>query len=198
MSHLSTLIRGRAQPQELASWLDSLSHAQRLEQVLVLNRADQRALFDLVQGAHPLTLEHYVPAQVPPMQEVIHWGLNTLPAFRRFQKRFCRPPASYGGDVLWGYNEQVMKAVTGPGYFHARPGAPDTPVWIDYRGEPPADKPVQWPEMLHNGQKLSRVIYFETIDKMRKVSHHVSVGSAFRGDKALGAYFLLVREDAGK
>lgn len=143
MNHLQHLIANHAHPDELAAWLDRLSHAARLDEVMALQRNDQRALFQRVQGAHPLDLQHYVPASTPDLHEVIHWGRNTLPAFNFFQKRFCRPPAAQvqHQPVLWGYNEQTMKALTGPGYFHARPGDQDTPVWIDYRGLPPRAAP---------------------------------------------------------
>jgi hypothetical protein len=196
MNHLQHLIANHAHPDELAAWLDRLSHAARLDEVMALQRNDQRALFQRVQGAHPLDLQHYVPASTPDLHEVIHWGRNTLPAFNFFQKRFCRPPAAQvqHQPVLWGYNEQTMKALTGPGYFHARPGDQDTPVWIDYRGLPPAGGAPGWPRPLNNRQRLSRVIYYGTVDRMRRVSEHVSIGAAFRGERALSAWFILCRQ----
>lgn len=196
MNLLQRMMRSGAPATEIAAALDDLSHKQRLDEVLVLSRAQQRSLFYRVRGALDLGLEHFVPDELGDLEEVIHWGRNSLPAFQRFQKRFCRPPQAQQSQppVLWGYNEQTMKAFTGPGYFCARLGDPEHPVWIDYRGAPPPGGAPGWPRPLDNKQRLSRVIYYGTVDKMRRVSDHVSVGSAFRGQKELGAYFVLVRQ----
>jgi hypothetical protein len=37
-------------------------------------------------------------------------------------------------------------------------------------------------------------VYNNTRDFMRRVSQHVSIGTAYKGDKALGAWFVLCRE----
>ncbi len=194
---LQALIKQGSNPAKIADHLDHLPHQERLRQALGLGRTAQRNLFELVQGDTTLDLAHFVPEDRADMEEVIHWGRNTLPAFTRFQKRFCRPRKEEVGSqpVLWGYNQQTLLPLTGPGYFHARPGQPDTPVWIDYRGEPPVGRLASWPRQLHNRQRLSRVIYYGTIDKMRRVSQHVSIGAAFRGAKPMHSWFILCRED---
>ncbi len=124
---------------------------------------------------------------------MIHWGKNSLPAFQRFQKRFCRPEA--GAQELWGYNEQTMRHVTGPGYFvtHAS-DRPDTQVWINYTRLPEGKAP-GWPQIRPNSARLGRFVYHGTVDRMRKVSDHVSIGAAFKKERPMGAYFMLCRQD---
>lgn len=197
MNPLQVMIHDQVSPQELADYLDSLSHPSRLRLVTELKLRDQSKLYELVEGAFSLNLHHFVPEDTAPLQEVIHWGKNGLPAFTRFQKRFCRPRAEdQAGEVLWGYNHTpgLVNTAVGPGYFVARDGQPDTPVWIDYFLTPP-HKPGHWPPIKPKTYRLSRFVYHQTIDRMRKVSHHVSVGAAYRKESALGAYFVLCRED---
>ncbi len=192
---LRELIDHHAAPEELAFYLDELTHEQRLQLVMEMTRSDLRGLYHNAHGATPISLEHFVPQGVDDLQEVIHWGRNSLVGFRAFQKRFCRPPTEDGVEpVLWGYNEQTMRTFTGPGYFIARRGIVDTPVWIDYCRLPPGRAP-SWPPILPNSSRLSRVIYYGTIDRMRRVSNHVSIGAAYRNNKPMGAYFVLCRQD---
>ncbi len=195
MNPLTEMIHGGATTADIAAYLDSLSGASRRRLIESLRRRDMAALFDRVEGA-PLGLDHFVPASARPLDEVIHYGKNSLPAFTTFQKRFCKPPAAHQG-VLWGYNHnpEIVQRPLGPGYFVARPGeVADTPVWIDYHLIPP-DKPAAWPTIHPNSYRLSRVVYHKTIDRMRKVSEHVSIGSAFKKDKPIGAWFMLCRDE---
>jgi hypothetical protein len=126
------------------------------------------------------------------MTEVIHHGKNSLAMFTHFQKRFCRPDEG-PEDQLWGYNHQAMQPVTGPGYFVAHPWT-EGGVVIDYTMIPPKH-PEGWPAILPNDAKLSRFIYNGTKDVMRRVSQHVTVGRAQRGDTVMDNWFVLVRED---
>src|SRR5438067_356734 len=153
----------------LSAHLDMLSHDARLDAVRALDRRAQSHLFEAAKGYKTITLADFVPESVAPMHEVIHHGRNTLPAFKHFQKRFCRPDAEVK-DALWGYNEQAMRFATGPGYFVARDwddeGKPG--VVIDYHLVPPRH-PEGWPEIRPNSARLSRFVYFETRDVMRTV-----------------------------
>ncbi len=199
MNPLVHMIDTGASPQDMADYLDSLRHKERLRITMELPPRAQARLFAKVQDAFELDLNHFVPEDTEDLTEVIHWGRNTLPAFRRFQKRFCRPTAAQRGDNtdphLWGYNANppLVLGAVGPGYFVARHGADDTPVWIDYLLTPP-DKVPHWPAIKPKTYRLSRFVYHGTIDRMRKVSEHVSIGAAFRGTKAIGAHFVLCRE----
>ena len=55
--------------------------------------------------------------------------------------------------------------------------------------------PSSWPPVKPNSEGLQRFVYAGTRDFMRKVSDHVSIGTAYKGDKALDHYFTLCRED---
>jgi hypothetical protein len=173
----------------LASYLDRLDGERRVAEVRALARDEQARLFEAAAGVRPVTLEDFVPKAVPPLQSVVHYGRNSLPLFRLFEKRFCRPDRD--GGELWGYNEQPWKAVTGPGYFVARQ-ASDEEVVIDYCEVPPR-KPAEWPRILPNSARLSRFIYHRTRDFMRGVSQHVTIGRATREGKAMDNWFVLCR-----
>ena len=91
--------------------------------------------------------------------------------------------------------------MVGPGYFVAMPSG--TPEWaargavvVDYFQVPEdtAALPEHWPEVVPNSKGLSRFVYNGTRDFMRRVSKHVSIGAAYKGEKSLDHYFVLVRD----
>jgi hypothetical protein len=184
---------------EIARVLDEVGEPMRIQSVADLGRHELALLFDASADNEPLTLEHFVPAGVPPMTEVIHEGKNSLGLFTRFQKRFARPATPTNPPELWGYNEQSMRLFTGPGYFVAALPSEklgiEGSVVIDYR-RLPADKPGSWPPIMPNSARLSRFIYNGTVDVMRRVSGHVTIGRAMRDNKPMDAWFVLVRRDA--
>jgi hypothetical protein len=177
----------------LGDFLDALPPRERVEAVRDLSASEQARLFDAAAGFRRVTLEDFVPTDVPPLRPVVHHGRNSLLAFRTFEKRFCRPPGA-APDALWGYNEQPFRLFTGPGYFVAR-RADDREVLIDYTELPPA-KPESWPPILPNSARLSRFIYDGTRDFMRGVSRHVTIGRATRAGKPMDNWFVLCREEA--
>ncbi len=185
----------------VAEYLDAMSHEDRLAEVMTCNRAQQVAMYNKAADSAAITFEHFVPKTVAPLTEVIHHGRNTLPAFKLFEKRFCTPAA--GGERLFGYNEGATRGLIGPGYFVAIPTA-SNPDWVergavvvDYFQVPPEDEAVVegWPDVVPNNKGLQMFVYNKTRDFMRKVSEHVSIGAAFKVEKAMGAYFVLCRED---
>lgn len=198
-------------PKALAAAFDGATHEQRLDAVHQLTGKQQSKLWTVADGFMPLTDEYFVPKDVPPLQEVIHWGKNSLPVFTQFQKRFCRKPADAGAPVashpkagaldakvvsaspLWGYNHQTMQPFTGPGYYVAR-NADHGEVVVDYMHVPPG-KPESWPPILKNGERLSRVVYYGMQDFMRGVSKHVTIGRAKKNGQWMNNWFLLLRED---
>lgn len=196
MSTLETLIDAPHEGVDaIAAHLDALSPTERWEQVSALGRDRQRTLFE---KASAIDFAHFV-GTTPPRAEVIHDGVNTLPLpspLRRFQKRFT----ASGPDRLAGYNEGPTRAVVGPGYFVAIPTA-DRPAWaargavvIDYFQVPSADEIVpSWPRIVDNSWRLQRFVYHRTRDFMRRVSQHVSVGAAYKGERPLDHYFVLCR-----
>jgi hypothetical protein len=183
------------EPARIARLLDGLAHAERVAAVRSLGRAEQRRLFAAVAGWLPLRLEDLVPPSVGDLVPVRHHGRNTLPAFTLFEKRFCRPR---GADrrkpgELWGYNHQPLSTLTGPGYFVARedPGRPE--VLIDYT-RLPAGRAEGWPAIRPNERGLARFVYGFMVDTLRRVSEHVSIGSAARRGREIGSWFVLCRE----
>lgn len=195
---LSQMIRGDAKILEIAQHLDSLSHGQRLAETQELSASDQKKLFRAAADSPPLDFEFFVPAAKPALAEVIHHGKNSQPAFRNFQKRWCRPADR--GDALYGYNETVVRPLIGPGYFVAHETAdggrdPRGAIVVDYFQVPEGDVATGWPAVKPNSSGLQRFVYDKTRDYMRRVSNHVSIGEAHKNEKNVLGWFILCRED---
>jgi len=180
----------------ICTFLDSLSHAQRVEAARSLGRPEQKRLYAAVDGFRPVELADLVPGSVGDLRQVRHYGRNTLPAFTLFEKRFCRPKGAdpRKPDALYGYNFQSLSPLTGPGYFVARPVPGRPEVDIDYRELPP-EHPGGWPSIKSNERGLGRFVYGFMVDTLRRVSEHVTIGSAAKNGKPIGSWFILVRED---
>ncbi len=180
----------------IAAFLDGLSHPQRVEAIRSVGRAEQRALYKAVDGFRSVGLTDLVAPSVGDLRQVRHFGKNTLPLFTHFEKRFCRPPDTdpEKPEALYGYNFQRMAPVTGPGYFVARADPSRPEVSIDYR-ELPRQHPEGWPRIRSNEGGLGRFVYGFMVDTLRRVSEHVTIGSAARNGKDLGSWFMLCREE---
>jgi len=200
------LIDQKAPLDAIAARLDGLDHAARLAECRGLGRAAQRALFGIA-SADAVTLDDLVPPQVGARVEVRQHGTNTLPlpgALSRFEKRFCRPDG--GGARLFGYNEGSTRALIGPGYFVAVPTAGNAEwqargaIVVDYHQVPDGAVVPGWPEVVPNSKGLQRFVFQGTRDFMRRVSAWVTIGAAYKADRPLDHYFLLVRdpEPSGK
>jgi hypothetical protein len=177
----------------LARYLETMPGDDRVRVVRSLSRQEQAALFDASEGMNPIRLGDLVPSATPPLVEVIHEGRNSLPVFRLFQKRFCRPPQ--GEEQLWGYNEHGARWATGPGYFVARDHGRGE-VLIDYLEVPPS-RPPTWPRISSNSSLRGRFVYGGTQDVVRGVANGVCVGRATRGGKPMDNWFVLCRRTAG-
>jgi hypothetical protein len=183
-------------PSRIAALFDAQSAELRSALVRRLGRGEQKALYDKVDGYASVGLVDLVPPSHGDLEEVRHLGLNTLPAFRVFEKRFCRPPDQdpTAPATLAGYNFQTMSPITGPGYFVAVED-PDRPeVLVDYRRLPDR-KPADWPTIRSNERGLAQFVYGFMVDRLRRVSEHVTVGSAARKGRDMGSYFVLTRSD---
>ncbi len=194
---LTTQIRDTgSRPEAIAAQLDALPAVLRGRVVRLLAPADQRALYEKVAGYAPLHLSDLVPASCGELEEVRFLGRNTLPAFRIFEKRFCRMPGTGAArpDRLAGYNFQTMSPVTGPGYFVAVEDAEKGEVLVDYHLLPEAT-PAEWPRVKSNESGLGRFVYGFMVDRLRRVSEHVLIGSAARNGQDLGSYFVLSRSN---
>jgi hypothetical protein len=180
---------------EVAALLDGATHEQRVRFVRSVGRGGQRALWQAAAGFLPLSLQDLVPAARRDGETVRHFGKNTLPAFTHFEKRFCRPAGEdpRAPRALHGFNFQSLAWLTGPGYYvaHADPDRPE--VLIDYR-EIPAAAPPGWPALRRNETGPARLVYGFMVDRLRRVSEHVTIGSAARHGRDLGSWFLLTRE----
>jgi hypothetical protein len=193
----------RAGIEAIGAYLDGLDDEARRREASGLGRARQRMLYEKAAHAAPIDLAHFV-GDARAREEVIHDGVNTLPLpgpLRRFQKRFCRPERD-GGGRLFGYNEGPARAAIGPGCFVAVPTA-GRPAWaargaivVDYFQVPDGAVADGWPRVVENRRGLQRFVYHETRDFMRRVSRHVSIGAAFRRERPLDHYFVLVRRSA--
>ncbi len=173
-------------------YLDGLRPAERVKQSRSLGPKTQRRLWDLAAG-RDARLDDIVPPDLPALEEVRHFGRNTLPAFKLFEKRFCRPSDASGS--LWGYNEGSSRPLVGPGYFICRDTDGDSrgAIVVDYYQVPPT-RPATWPEIESNEQGISRVVYGFMQDFLRRVSIHVTIGRAYKHDRETPNCFTLCRE----
>ncbi len=190
-------------PAQLEALLDGLDPAARVAAVCSLGRAEQRTLYAAVDGFGAVRLEDLVPAATADVTAVRHFGRNTLPAFTRFEKRFARPVGMdpQKPDELYGYNHQPagwLGSLTGPGYFLAVEDPNRAEVLIDYNRVPPSEsaRPAGWPPVRRNEQGLGRFVYGYMIDTLRRVSEHVTIGSAARNGRDMGSWFVLCREES--
>lgn len=191
----SLIAERRGGPERIANLLDALSHEQRVLAIRALDAGDQKLLWQAVDGFASLRLIDLVPPSVPAMQPVRHYGKNSLPLFTIFEKRFYRASASEANRPaeLCGCNFNSMMFVIGPGYYVAVEDESRPEVLIDYR-RVPGDKPEGWPAIRPNEAGLSRFVYGFMVDTLRRVSEHVTIGSAARKGKQIDSWFVLCRE----
>ena len=195
---LIDLTRSDAKIDAIAASLDDLPEAQRLDQLFSLTAQDQARLYEKAADAPPLDLDFFVPSDIADELPVIHYGKNSQPAFRNFEKRWARPNDRPG--ELWGYNETRVRPLIGPGYFVARRtdddgSDPRGAVVVDYFQVPPADASIaDWPPVRPNSKGLQKFVYNKTRDYMRRVSGFCSIGVAYRLESRVMGYFVLCRE----
>jgi hypothetical protein len=191
---LRNLIETHLDLPRLAKDLDEIGAPARLWAVHQWTRSVQATLWEAVKGFRPVTLDDFVPPGVAPHVEVIHEGMNTLPAYNHFQKRFARPTDPGLEPQLVGYNHQSLSGLTGPGYYVAHPSADAGEVDIDYT-QVPRDKPDAWPPIVPSSVRLGRFVYGGLLDVMRGVSSSVSIGRARKKKVWIDAWFVLVRQE---
>lgn len=180
-------------PAMLAQHLDALTPEARLAQTLALGASAQARLFDLVEGARRFTLDELAPQTATPLTGVRHEGRNSMLLFTRFAKIFAVPDEpTKAATERWGFNatSALVTTTVGPGYFVTIQQGDE--VLVDYTRLPP--KPLLGaPAILPNEARLSRFVYNQTKDVVRGVSHHVSIGRAWRGTRRLDNWFVLCR-----
>ncbi len=187
----------------IAERLDRATPEARVAEMFALDRAGQRILFE--HATLTIGIDHFVPGRAGVGRAVHHRGRNTLPLpgkHRFFEKRFSR--SAENGARLFGYNHAPSRGLVGPGYFvaYATDAANALPAWrerggvvVDYFQVPDGAVPAEWPQVIPNTQGIQRFVYHGTRDFMRRVSEHVSIGAAYKGEKKLDHYFVLVRQD---
>ncbi len=192
---LALLAADRVDTTQVAKLFDEATPGERVGMMEAIDGRGQARLWPASEGRR-VTIEDMVPRARAALDPVIFHGKNSLAAFSRFQKRFCRPEGDV--DELWGYNHQPTRwlaPLTGPGYFVAYDSQePLGGVAVDYR-RIPAARPADWPEIHDNSYRLSRFIYNGMVDYLRRVSEHLLIGRATRDGRELPNYFLLCRED---
>lgn len=185
---LSALLGSGASSREIAAHLDGLSASARLEEVLAITGSNVGRLYAAVADAPTVTPEEFLPTSTK--GTLIYEGRNSLPAFSRFQKRFLRLESG----VIVGYNHQAMSFVTGPGYFVVKAangeGEHGKEMFFDYT-VPPPETPAGWPAFKPNDRGLSKLVYSDMIDFVRRVATGVVVGKAYRKGVDQKAYFTL-------
>lgn len=180
---------------EIAEHLEELSTGARVKASRGLGPKAQRRLWDLARGRR-VKLADIVPEDRGPLEPVRHYGRNTLPAFKLFEKRFCRPSEEADNGMLWGYNEGASRPLVGPGYFVCRDTDQDArgAVVVDYYQVPP-ERPAEWPAIKSNESAQSRLVYGFMHDFLRRVSAHVTIGRAYKHDRETPNFFTLCREE---
>ncbi len=192
---LQARIQEAARPQVISDLLDRLGHEGRIAATRALDRSSQKKLYTLVDGFRPVTLLDMVPASVPQLTAVRHYGKNSMPMFTLFEKRFYRAPDQdpSAPKELGGANFQSIQLLTGPGYFVAVESKDKPEVLVDYY-RVPSVAPDGFMKIVPNGWNRSGLIYGQMIDTLRRVSEHVTIGTAAKRGKDIGAFFVLCRE----
>ena len=182
-------------PQPISDLLDSLDEPTRLAAVRSLSRSHQRKLWNAVDGFRSVRVIDMVPPHTPDLTAVRHYGKNSLPMFRLFEKRFYRPGGQDPSNPseLGGANFQSIQLLTGPGYFVAVDSPKRPEVLVDYYRVPKV-KPDDFYPIEENRRNRGGLVYGYMIDTLRRVSEHVTIGSAAKHGKDIGAYFVLCRE----
>ena len=199
-AELNALIRAQApDPKAIERSLDRLKEPDRIAATRGLAPRDQKKLWHVVDGFRSVTLTDLVPPRVPAMTPVVHYGKNSMPMFTLFEKRFYRPTGQDPNAPieLAGANFQTISFLTGPGYYvvtkHPNPARAGE-VDVDYR-KVPSIEPEGWPAIVTNERGRCRLVYGFMVDTLRRVSEHVTIGSAARHGKPISAYFMLCRQE---
>lgn len=181
------LIGAGADPATLEAYLDGIDAEARIREVRSLSRTALGMLYDRCESAPAANLDDFVPPSAVG-KTIIYAGLNNLPLFRLFEKRFTRTKS---GAVV-GFNFQTMSPFTGPGYFTTVMSGKE--ILIDYTRVPSAeDVPADWPAVKPNNRGLSHFVYKNMHDYCRRVSRDVFIGHATRNGKSMPNYFVLAR-----
>src|SRR5262249_19713553 len=149
---LNVLIEPKIDLERIAKVLDELGHEGRVHTTRTWHKKQMALIWEAAKGFRPVTLEHFVPASIGPMVEVIHELQTSRPLFSVSQKRCCRPEDPEAKEP-WGYNHASTNGFTGPGYFIVRQSETEGEVDIDYKTLPKG-RPESWPAIVPNEARL--------------------------------------------
>ena len=185
------LTSGEFDVRQVGAMLDGLDNQARIAAVRSLSGKAQAHLFEAAKGVRTVHLDDLVPASCTPLQEVPHYGINSLLMFRTFAKVFTRPQA--GARELWGYNRSggFVETFVGPGYYVAYESEGGEAL-VDYT-KLPSGKAESWPAIIPNEARFGRFVYANMKDVLRGVSQHVTIGRAIRDGKVMDNWFALCR-----
>lgn len=189
---------GACQLEALGAYLDGLDQPTRIKESTSFSPKQQRAIWEAANGAPRLDMNYFVPENKGPLEEVVHWGQNSMPVFSKFQKVMCRTSDATGFS---GYNVSGVIGLVGVGYYVTRETTEadddNNGIVVDYT-KVPTEKCAHWPDIPASGNnRLGALVYGGNLDYMRRVSKHVSIGRAKKPNttKWMPAWFMLCRED---
>ena len=204
---MGTTLRALLETQEprlraVAELLETLSAADQKTHLLQLNQARMEELWALAAEAEALEVRDLFPERPLENTTYIWNGVNSLPLFRCFQKRFYYS-ADYAkaedrGLLAPGFNEQTFRWFTGPGCFTAR-AASETdpgPMVFDYTLTPTI-QPADWPKVKAADRGISRFVYGGMHDYMRRLTADTMVGKAWVRGRETPNLFVLCRDARG-
>lgn len=179
-----------ADREAIAARFEGLDLEGKIAEMLTLKTRDQARLWEVCAANAPLTISDLLLDDLDDSATWIWEGVNSLPLFRRFQKRVRKA----GPETAAGYNEQSLRWLTGPGCFTARPCRADEPgsIVFDYTITPTLEM-AGCSRILPADRGVSRLVYGGMLDYMHSASPDVLIGRAWCGGKATANYFLLAR-----
>jgi hypothetical protein len=175
-----------------ANLMDGIGHDERVRVIHAMNKKDQKSMWELSKGYRSIALSD-LSAGSKPLIQIRHIGKNTLPIFSKFEKRMCIPEKKGEQAQLIGYNFGATQSLVGPGYFVAFYNEKTSEIDVDYRVVP-SEKPEDWPEIKDNNSGIGKLVFGNMVDSLRRVSEHITIGSAAKNGKPMGNWFVLCRE----
>ncbi len=167
----------------IAEALDAAAPDARVNWMRGLGKRELKALYELAAGQQ-LPLSHFCDDSGAIVR---HHGQNSLPLFSTFEKRFCTRD-----DTMQGYNHNgaLVSWFSGPGHFIARQDGDE--VLFDYTVLP-GSVPEDFPALAGNDSGTAKLVFGGMLDRVRRVSTHCTIGTAFRNGKPENAWFMLIR-----
>lgn len=151
-----------------------------------LSQPRQAILYEAAKGLGRLSLDQLV--DIGGKSNLL--GRNAVPLSWKFEKRMFR--TAERPDVACGYNEYTFRGLLGPGYFTAEDSGDE--VLVDYNLAPPEEAiPNGWPRLGHNATGLSRFVFHDLSDTMRKLTNKLQIGRVQRAYKPIDQWFVTAR-----